>query len=468
MNRKQKGENMGEKLLSEIMADFALDLKLDSVPEEVKRFGKMLVIDTLGVAMAAYNLEHAKIVRDTVVDIQSKPESILWGTKKRVGMADAVLANGSLVHGMDYDDTHVKAIVHPSACVVNTALTVGEAVGASGEEIFNAMLCGWEIMVRLGIAANGRFHDVGYHATGIVGPFASACVAAKLLKLPKEVLVNALGICGSQAAGLQEFLRDGSWVKKIHPGWASHSAIYALLMAKRGFTGIQQVFEGEFGVWRTHLRSIDGLRETFNDFGNRWYTKEVAVKLYPCCHFTHSFIDCVLALKKQYGFSAADIERIECRIIKRSSIVCCEPIEVKRRPTTDYAMRFSLPYVLSMAIVKGWVGPEEINEKYIGDSRLNDLMDRIDVIVDEKAESPGHFPGWVKVFLRNGQVYEKIQKYERGASENPISEDDVINKYRNNMKIQYPAAKTDAILNSVLNIEQSKGIADILKNLEIE
>jgi len=464
----ERKKNMGEKLLSERIADFALDLNLDSVPEEVKRYGKMLIIDTLGVALAAYNLEHAKIVRDTIVDIQSKPQSIIWGTKQRVSMADAVLANGSIIHGMDYDDTHVKAIVHPSSCVVNTAITVGEAIGASGEEILNAMLCGWEIMVRLGVAANGRFHDVGYHATGVVGPFASACVAAKLLKLPKNVLVNALGICGSQAAGLQEFLRDGSWVKKIHPGWASHSAIYALLMAKRGFTGIKQVFEGEFGVWRTHLGTVKGLWDTFNDLGKRWYTKEIAVKLYPCCHFTHSFIDCVLALKKEHGFSCNDIDRIECRIIKRFSQVCCEPIEVKRRPTTDYAMRFSLPYLISVAIVKGLVGPEEIDEKYIGNELINNLMDRIDCIVDEKAESPGHFPGWVKVFLRNGKVYEKIQKYERGAPDNPISEDDIINKYRNNMKIHYNTEKTDSVLNSVLNIDQLKGILGILTDLEIE
>lgn len=458
---------MENKLLSEAIADYALNLSLEDVPLEVQRYGKMLILDTLGVAMAAYNLEHASIVRNTVIKLNKTTESSLWGTKQKVSMADAVLANGSLVHGMDYDDTHVAAIVHPSACVVNTAISVGEAAGSSGKEIFNAIICGWEIMVRLGLAAKGGFHDRGYHATGIVGIFASACVAAKLLKLPKKVLVNALGICGSQSAALQEFLRDGSWVKKIHPGWASHSAIYSLLLAEQGFTGPCKVFEGEFGLWTTHLGTTDGLKECFADLGVIWRTKEIAVKLYPICHFIHSFVDCILVLRDTYKFTPDMVKRIECRIEPRGSSIVCEPIEIKRRPATDYAMRFSLPYCVAMAVLKGKVSPREIDENYINDQAVMELMDKVDCVIDESAANPGRFPGWVKVFLRDGNEYEMIQRCEKGTPENPINNNDIIKKYINNAEINLSQKKVENLMQKVLCIDELTKIDGLLEEMLI-
>ena len=162
---------------------------------------------------------------------------------------------------------------------------------------------------------------MGFHGTGIVAPFAAACVAAKLLGDSERTLKNALGICGSQAAALQEFLRDGSWVKKIHPGWGAHSAIYALGMARNGFIGPDKVFEGEFGLYMTHCGGTDGLEEAFSDLGSVWHTTEITTKLYPVCHMTHSFIDCMIRLEEEHHFGADDIASAQCRIESR-----CYPI----------------------------------------------------------------------------------------------------------------------------------------------
>lgn len=454
--------------LSEKLADFTLNLRFEDIPQEVLEHFKLLIMDTLGVSIASYNLEHARIVRDVVYGMNKLPESTIWGTRNKVNMADAVLANASLIHGMDYDDTHVAGVVHPSASVVSTAFAVGEKTGASMSEIITATVIGWEIIVRLALAARGAFHDRGYHATGVLAPFAAACTAGRLLNVSKETLTNALGLCGSQAGALQEFLHDGSWVKKMHPGWGAHSAIYSLMMAEKGFKGPQKVFEGEFGLWQSHLGFIEGLVEPFTDLGKVWRTPEITFKLYPVCHFIHSFIDCILEIKAQNDFTVDEIERIECRINQRGSIIVCEPAEAKKRPTTEYGMKFSLPYIMAMTILEGKISPAEIDVCQIERPEVRALIDKVDCIVDETVANPGHFPGWVKLYLKNGQEFIKEQKYERGSRQNPINKNDVIAKYRRCAEIGLPKDRVEALLNKINNFTNLSGIENIINEMTMD
>lgn len=457
-----------KKSLSERIAAYSLQFSLESVPKEVVEHAKLMIIDSLGGAVAAYYLEHAVSARQVAVDFGSRPESTLWGTKQKTGMADAVLANAALIHGMDYDDTHVGSVVHPSASVVSTAFTVGEAAGASGRDILEAIICGYEVIIRLGLAAQGGFHDRGFHGTGIVAPFAAACVAAKLLKLPQSVLVHALGICGSQAAALQEFLHDGSWVKKMHPGWGSHSAVYALMLAKGGVTGPYEVLEGGYGLYQSHLGTVEGVEEAFADLGKKWLTLEIAIKRYPCCHMIHSFSDCVFELLAQYQFTAKDIKEIECRIEKRCYHIVCSPEPTKKRPSSDYGMRFSLPYIVAMSILNGKLSPAEIGEQHMNNPAVVELIDKIKCIEDEAVKNVGHFPGWVKITLTDGTVYHKEQKYERGAMENPIDEQDILAKYKDNALINLPQENVAGLLKQILDLDKLLHIEELLKNLIIE
>ena len=454
--------------ISEQIADFALSMKLEDVPEQIRQYGKMLLLDTFGVAMSCQNLEHAKAVRAAVMEMGEAKQCSLWGTDEKAQLSDAILYNSCLIHGADYDDTHVGSIVHPSAAIVSTALTVGEAVGATGRQMYEAIIAGWEIIVRLGLASKGRFHDVGYHGTGIVAPFAAACVAAKLMGLSKEVLVNALGICGSQAAALQEFLHDGAWTKKIHPGWGGHSAIYALAMAKHGFTGPKEVFEGGFGLWKTHLGDVDGLQEEMDDLGKVWHTPEITFKLYPVCHMTHSFIDCVVELEKEYGLKFEDIESIECRIEPRCYHIVCDPREVKTRPETDYMMRFSLPYVVAVAAKYQRVSPWEIDLKYAKDPEIMSMMDRVTCIADEEKRNPGYFPGWVKITDKQGSTYIKDHRYEKGTAQNPVDMERVQAKFEENLEPFYSAAQREKIAQAVKRIDELNNAAELISCLKVE
>lgn len=451
--------------IAEQIADFALSMRLSDVPRDVIEHGKLLLTDTFGVAMSCQDMEHAAAVRKTVLSMGSAPQSTIWGTEEKVMLADAILYNAALIHGADYDDTHVGGIVHPSAAVVSTAVSVGEMTGASGAQMLEAIIAGWEVITRLALAAKGRFHDVGFHGTGIVAPFAAACVAAKLMGDSRETLTNAMGICGSQAAALQEFLRDGSWVKKIHPGWAGHSAVYALSMARNGFTGPKKVFEGDFGMWMTHCGGTDGLEEAFADLGEVWHTREITVKLYPVCHMTHSFIDCMIALIREEHFTADDIESVECRIESRCYPIVCTPRETKTRPNTDYIMRFSLPYVVAMAAEKQRVSPWEIDLKYAGDPATCALMDKIQCVEDDSKRNPGYFPGYLTVTLKDGRQFVKDQQYEMGTAQNPLNLEAVNKKFMDNLESFYTKEQIASIIEKLNGFENLSGAGELIRTL---
>lgn len=451
--------------IAEQIARFALSLKFSEIPEEVISHGKMLLTDTFGVAMACQELEHAKAVKKTVLNMQSAKQGTLWGTKEKAMLADAVLYNACLIHGMDYDDTHVGAIIHPSAPVVSTAFTVGEYQKASGEQIFEAIVVGWEVMVRLGLAARGRFHDAGFHGTGIAAPFAAACTAAKLMGDSEETLVHALGICGSQSAAIQEFLHDGSWTKKIHPGWGAHSALYALELARSGYTGPKKVLEGEFGMWMTHCGGTDGLAEEFANLNSLWHTPEITIKRYPVCHMTHSFIDCMVDLMNEHHFTAEEIASAECRIASRYYGIVCTPRQVKIRPDTDYIMRFSLPYVVAMAALKKRVSPWEINLTYAKDSTVCDLMDRIQCVSDDTKDNPGYFPGYLSVTLKDGRKVWKEQPYEMGTRQNPLNPQAVEQKLKDNLEPVYDETQIQQITDCLNRLEQLPDLTGFLEAL---
>ena len=454
-------------IISEMMADFTLNLTLEDVPNDVIQHGKMLIADTLGVAIASHELEPAKIIEDMLLSLKSQPQATLWGSPNKVQLADAVLYNAVLAHGLDYDDTHARGIVHPSVVAVITALTVGETVKADGKSILEAIVAGWEVIIRLSCATKGRLHTVGYHNTGIFSSFTAACVAAKLMGLSRDVLINAIGLCGSQAAAIQEFLNDGSWVKKIHPGWGCHSAIYALMMAERGFKGPLRVFEGKYGIWNSHIGATDGLEEEFSNLGEAWHTKEINLKLFPVVHSTHANIDLVMSLQKEHNIKAEDIEKIECRIDEHNFNITCQPKEAKYRPKTDYMMRFSLPYLLAIAALRGRVSPWEFDIKNAEDPDLLKMIDKVECISDPSVANPGYFPGWIAITTKDGKTHQRHQPFQKGTPQNPISMSTILEKFGNNVSALIKPQQAVDLQDKVQRFEALAGVDELIESMQI-
>jgi len=438
--------------ISEKIAKFAAGLRMEDVPPEVFEAVKAHLLDTAGVALlSGETAPTSAMIQKLVLEKGERPECTLWGRREKSSASGAILCNATVIHGLDFDDTHTGAITHPSASVLAVALALGEKLRKSGEEILLAAVAGYEVIVRLGLAADGKFHDNGFHPSGILAPFGGICVAAKLMDLDEETIVNALGIAGSQAGTIMEFLHDGSWVKMLHPGWGAFSAVYAIDCARAGFTGPRTVFEGQYGVFPVHIHGLGRLMEQIDTLGSVWVTPEIAFKLYPTCHHTHSFINVMTSLMDRHSFTAADIRSIRAYGTPMcASQVCC-PKEAKVRPQTEYMMKFSLYYVIAMAALHGGITTEEIDLKYMSDPQVLELIDRIEFIEDPSIAVPGHMPAKLEVTLKDGRTFSELQKYEKSAKENPITLQDVAGKYHACVRGILPEAAERAVRDMILH-----------------
>ena len=451
---------------SDKIADFVFHLKFEDIPQEVVEDVKYRFLDTIGICLACSNMEYAKIIIDYIKDMKGKTESTIIGTNLRAPSALAALVNGSLAHGADFDDTHGESIVHPSSVIVPTSIAISESIEASGKDTITAAIAGYEVCIRVGMVAPAKFHDRGYHPTPICGAFGAAITAGKLLSLNKTQFINALGIVGSQAAGLLEFLSSGAWIKRLHPGWASHSGIVASALASRGFTGPPTVFEGRFGLYNSHIRGDEyNLSKLVEGLGVNWETPKTVFKPYPCGHLIHPFLDCASFLQKRYKFSPEDIFEIICYVPPQAIPIICEPREVKIRPPTPYGAQFSTQFSLAVLLTEGKAGIDEYSEEKITNSKILALAEKVICLPHEYKSFPKYFPGRVKIILKNGNTFEHHIESSRGSREYPMNKEDHIEKFTLNAHRVLDKVSIEKIISNVMKLERLETLEPIINLL---
>ncbi|TET85054.1 MAG: MmgE/PrpD family protein [Desulfobacteraceae bacterium] len=272
-----------ERTYSRKLGEFVERLAFDDVPKKVIEEAKLHILDTLGVALAAYGMDFAQIMLEVSKGLGGPPESTVIGSGERLSAPNAALVNGTMAHGLDYDDMHREAALHLSAFAVPTALAVSEAQGKSGKSAIVGVVAGYEVGARLGLAASGRLLLRGWHPTGVLGAFAAAAVTGSILALSAKQISTAMGIAGSQSSGLAQWIEEGSWTKRMHPGWAAHSGIIAVLLAQKGYDGPQRIYEGKMGLYNSYLGEGNfDLERLTQGLGSRWETRQICYKLYPC------------------------------------------------------------------------------------------------------------------------------------------------------------------------------------------
>src|SRR6266511_2581329 len=341
--------------LARRLAEFTASLDFADLPPAVAASVQLRTLDVLGIALAASTGEAAPSILGALEGWGAAGDCTVIGAKRTAAAPLAILANGALAHSLDFDDTHAASITHASAVVVPVALALGEAAGLDGRALVTAMVAGYETITRLGMAAPGAFHARGWHATSVCGPFAAALVAGRIEGLDADRLTAALGIAGSFASGVMEYLDDGSWVKRVHAGWAGHGGAIAAALARGGFTGPASILEGRFGLYRTFLGAEPDV-SPFATLGREWETPAIGCKPYPCCHLNHAYLDCALELRRAHAFAPEDVEAVECRVPAGQVPIVCEPRPAKLRPRTAYEAQFSLPYSIACALLDGRVG----------------------------------------------------------------------------------------------------------------
>ena len=450
--------------LSETLADYAAGFDGARIPTEVRARARLLMLDSIGIALASHGYDFSRRALAAVSELDGGGDSVVIGTRLRLDPRNAALANGVLVHGLDYDDTHARGVIHATASVLPTVLALAARDGRSGADMVTAYVLGMEVATRLGAVAKGGFHQVGFHPTGLIGAFGCTLAAGWLMGLDARQMVDAQGLTLSVAAGSLEFLNDGAWNKRMHPGWAANAGITAATFGKHGYTGTRLAYEGRFGLYASHLGDAGyDLALATEALGQLWEVPRVSVKPLPACHFTHASVDAAVRLHAQ-GVKPEQVRRITVLVPAEVVKTVCEPEASKRRPANSYEAQFSIPYLVGTALCKGRLTLDELEEAALRDPAVLALAAVTDYRNDPGSGFPRHYSGEVIVELKDGRVLREREAVNRGAEDRPLSAEDIRAKFHDNARRQVPASRADAIEQCVLGLDQgsARALADQL------
>ncbi len=435
--------------IAQQLAEFAVEQSRPGrLPREVRDSVLQRLLDTLGICFAASSLDTSEAIRGYVQGQGGRPEASAVGLVNRVPAALAALVNGTLAHSLDFDDTHLPSVLHPSASVVPAALAACEMQGADGRRVVAAVAVGLEICVRVGMAGydearrNSLFFDRGQHATSICGAIGGAAAASVAMGMSASQLADAMGVAASMASGIIESNRTGGNVKRLHCGWAAHAAVTAASLVRAGFTASPTVFEGRFGFFEAFLSGRYDRVALLGGLGERWEVPGIFFKPYPANHFTHCGIDAAIALRRR-GLRAKDVSSLELAVAKPTVPTIGEPIKVKRSPTTGYQAQFSGPYTVVAALLGGGglgVGLDDFTDELAVDPRRRALMARVTVRDDTVCSEifPDQFPAILLARTNDGHELREEVLFNRGGPRRPLSGDEIVAKFRDNVRQDVP------------------------------
>ena len=443
---------------AERLAAWALELDLDDVPSPVVDAAKLHVLDVLGCGLAAHGLGVGAEGRTAMAELGGETEASVIGLDGGLPAANAAFANAMLCHGLDFDDTHSESVSHVSTVVVPAALAAAEARGSTGREVLTAIVAGNEIVTRVGMATPGAFHERGFHPTAICGIFGATAAAARLRDLSARDAASALGIAGSMASGLFAYLDDATATKPIHPAWAAHGALFAARLAELGAEGPPGVLEGRFGIFHAFVATRVDLEPQLADLGERWETPRIAFKPYPACHFIHGSLGATASLLD--GLEPDEIEEVVVVVPEPGVSLVLEPAATKVAPRTDYEGKFSLQFSTAAMLVHGRVGLATYTPEALADPRVLDLARKVRYETKEYASYPAAFPGGVRIRMQDGRTLDADVSHQLGGPENPMSEAEVREKFRENAALA--GGGFDRLEETVLALEEAPDVRGLL------
>ncbi|TDH62694.1 MmgE/PrpD family protein [Dankookia rubra] len=413
------------------IADFAAGLRYDSIPEAVRERARIQILDAVGVGFAANAFPFAAKAMAGIAALGGNGDCRVVGRPERLAVRDAALANGVLMHGLDFDDTHLASIVHASVATLPCALALGEELDADGETLMAAYVAGMEVAIRIGLAARGGFHHAGFHGTGVISHFSSTVVAARLLGLDAAQLVSAQGIAASTASGVQVFLEEGAWTKRFHPGWGAVAGITAATLAKHDFVGPSRPYEGKFGLFQSHLQAHlpdADMGQLSAGLGSDWKLAETAIKPYPVCHFAHGAADAAIGLHEA-GLDVDAIRAIRILLPAPTLPIVAEPVAAKARPQTEYAAKFSAPFIVATCLRLGHFGLAELRPEAMADERTLALCALTTCAADPETGYPDFFSGGVELELQDGRRLRHHVRVNSGAGQRQLDRAGALRKY---------------------------------------
>jgi 2-methylcitrate dehydratase PrpD len=449
------------------IAEFVSNLTYDAIPEDVRSRIKLLMLDSLGCALYGADLEWTRILQDTLGKVDTTRSCSVWGTNKKLSAPHTALVNGTQVQGFELDDVHRAGVLHVGAVVLPALIAITEMKpGMSGKEFLTSAVAGYEIGPRVGLCMGPEHIAQGWHSGATLGVFSAASGAARGLKLDVDKTVHALGIAGTQAAGLMA-AQYGAMVKRMHAGRASQSGLYGALFAEAGFTGIINVLESEYGGFATTFsRSTDrfNLKELTAGFGEVWQTMGVALKFYACVGSNHTTLDALREMKAERPYKADDVKKI----VVRGSQVTMDHVGWKYVPQGLTSAQLNLPYCVGTYLLEGDVSAEHFTEAKVADPDRMRLGELVEVHHEDEITKKGpkmrHMVK-VELHLKDGTRMDRTVESARGSEYKFASEADIVEKFEKLASKALPKAQIEQLRDAMLGLDKLSDATQIAKLL---
>lgn len=438
--------------VTERLAQYAIETSYQSFPKEVVHQAKRCFLDLLGVALGGAKQPLIQILLKMVKEFGGKPQAAVLGHGFKTNVMNAALVNGAMAHALDYDDTHVASIGHPSAPVIPAVLAVAEWKGLSGKAALEAFLLGFEVETRIGIGMGTKHYDRGWHSTSTFGRFGAAVAAGKLLGLSPEEMKIALGLAGTQAAGLR--LVFGTMTKPFHPGKSAFDGVLSAILAQRGFTCAPNIIEGKKGYVEA-LGDHSRLEPMVMDLGKKYEVLKNTFKPYAACLLTHPTIDAILEMRNKYNLKPEDVEAISCDVGK-----FCLDSAGQVEPKTGLAGKFSTYYCAALALAEGEAGENMFTDKKVLDPKMVALRKKVKAKV-----VPAYKDTEAKVIItaKGGKKYSAYVDTPKGDPRNPPTDEELENKFRSLAPLVLPPKKIDSLVDTIWNLEKLGNIRQLIR-----
>ena len=453
-------ETQETETVTERMAETLSKLSLSDIPEKAREVGINDLIDMAGLCIAARQTDYiAKIIDG----LEADGRCTAIGHPRALDAAGAAIVNGVATHGEDFDDTLEGAPIRVGAMVIPAVLAACERFGRSGSDALLGIVCGLEAICRFNHIAPGAIHRAGFHPVGVIGALGGTVGASVALGLNARQMTMALGIAGSLASGILEYLTDGAWTKRLHPGWAAQSGLRAALWGRQDYFAPRTVFEGGHNFFKAFAPSYEAPRLNYvNDgLGEDWLMEKIAFKPYACGTMIHPYIDCMIRLARD-GADADEIESIVCETGEGLVDRLWEPLADKHDPPSGYAAKFSMPYCMAVGFYDGDAGLDQFTDARAEDADVLALCRKISYVIDPENEYPDNYTGHIRVTFKDGSVRELRQPHMRGGRKEPLSREELVQKFRANILYGgWPAELGEELLDFCVTLEAAPDLSGL-------
>ena len=452
---------------SQRVAQWVSALRYDDLPPAVATAAKLHALDTVGVSVAGAVLPgESGTARAGVAVFQrmgGRGEASVIGNRTTVPAANAAFGNACLAHALDFDDIHTASRVHASTTVTPAVLAVAERLGSVGEDVVTALVAGNEVATRIGMGGPVHFQKHGFHATAVAGVLGAAAGACRLLGLDEDATARAFGIAADVAGGTNAWIARGDATKHLHAGWAAHNGIIAADLAQAGAEGPPGAFEGRYGLYEalTGYADVD-LSAIVDSLGHEWETPKMAYKAYPSCYWMHGSLDAALEIRGQILDQLDRIASITAIVPTAAVAHVLEPEETRVRPLTPYAGKFSLQFSAAAMLLRGEIDLSTYTPRSLADADVLDLAARVDYQVSSTFDAGAQlYPGGLRVVMLDGRELVAETPEPRGTELNPLSEAEVLDKFRSTAGLGLPAERVIDLEHALTNLEHPGAVSRI-------